>query len=472
MTLEAEAIARDSRVPWPTRCLAALVFETLLSRNADKKFWTARLGADDDVWRRLARNRRIHETTSYDEFVAFSRQECRLTFARYLFSAGDVIAQIERHLRRGVGERDLGPHGQFAAEAERAVAALPAMERAIVEHLAAGVWWVAPHTPQAINALVENPAGTVVVTIKPPGSDVEIEIKRAGRPRARPLTVRRHRVPSHRLDGGSMYRHLVFEAKNSAFLSRVYREIHGVEAPISRTVAISRLRPVGGYRPAQAIQLGTTSFRLDVVERALRGRRNAEIILDEIVDDGRAGKTYLSLMQQIGTFWGTVLGLCGYSQGESFVVRNVGLRNVGGRVRVIFMDHDALSFASVCVDAFDPAAIEKMQHDATHVRRELAILRRIYGVSPAVERRGLARFRSALTSAYARTRDAMWTMPHYFRPSFLATLPDLRFLASIARRASAGRTRRLYRRRRGATARSRDARPSHRAAAPADRRRR
>jgi len=414
-----EAVARDSRVPWPTRCLAALVLETLLARTRDRRFWQRRLGADDDVWRRLARNRRIHETDSYDDFIAFSQQECRLVFARYLFSADDVIARIESLVRRGAGERDLQPHGQFAAEAARAIAALPAFERAIVEHLANGVWWVAQHTPRTINALVENPPGTVVLTVKPPGSDLEIEIKRAGRPRARPLVVRRSRIKSHRLDGGSLHRHLVFEAKNSSFLSQVYREIHGVEAPIGHTVAIAKLAPVGGMLPGQAIQLGTTSFRLDGIERGLRD----PAVRDEIL----AGpNTYMSIVRQIGTFWGTVVGLCGYSEGESFVPRNVGLRNIGGRVRIIFMDHDALTFASVDTEAFDRRLLGEWRHDAKYIvgrRGELAILRDIYAVSAAVQRRAFAALALAMRRAYEATHRAMRTMPHYFRPSFLATLP-------------------------------------------------
>ena len=465
LALEVEAIARDSRVPWPTRRLAALVFETLLSRTRNRRFWIERLGATDDDWRRLSRNRRIHRLTSFDDFVAASDHECRLIFARYLFSVDDVVARIEAHLRRSAGERDSGPHGQFAAEAERATKALPAMERAIVEHLAKEIHWVAPQTPRTINALVENPAGTVVLTIKPPGSDVEIEIKRAGRPRARPLVIRRGgKIPtSHRLDGGSMHRHLVFEAKNSAFLSRVYREIHGVEAPICRTVAISRIAAGGAIEamePAQAIQLGTTSFRLDVVERYLRPRggadgRFADTLLDEIVADyepprlrwrshgqyvaaafranrARASATYVSALAQVGTFWGTLLGLRGYSVGESFVARNSGLRKVwqGGkwRVRVIFMDHDALSFASVGVDAFRPREpISNAELDGRQIlgaRGELAYLRDIYRAPSAVQQRGTEAFRAAMKRAYDRTHEAMASMPYYFEPSFVATLHD------------------------------------------------
>jgi hypothetical protein len=416
-------------MPWETRCLAALVYETLLPEDA-----------------RLARNRRIHRLAArtddgaFDDFVAFAKQECRLLCAREFFSAEEVIARIEERVRRSRGVPDLEPHGQFRAEAERAVAALPAMERAIVEHLRKEIHWVSPRTPSTLNALVEQPRGTVVLTIKPPGSDCEIEIKRAGRVRVRPLAMNRRETKSHRLDGGSMHRHLVFEAKNSAFLARAYREIHGVEAPICRMVSISKVRMLKELHPAQAVQIGTTSFRLDVVRRYLRprgaageadARRFADTLFDEFLprydpprvawrshaqyvaaafraNRKRADATYVDVLAQIGTFWGTILGMRGYSEGESFVCRNAGLRNVwdGKRwqVRIIFMDHDALSFAPVCA-----ATLRKTDHDARHVlgaRGELACLREIYRVSPAVERRGVTAFRAAMKRAYCRTEAA------------------------------------------------------------------
>src|SRR5206468_709394 len=196
--------------------------------------------------------------------------------------------------------------------------------------------WAAPGTPRTINSLVEQPIRTVVLTVKPPGSSHEIEIKRAGRAREMPLDIVWIRndwvVPSsHHLDGGSMHQLLTFEAENSAFLASVFREVHGVDAPMSRTLYLARVHGVptpngevdvldyftkrgifgdrfddmrwhmrgavktltdyaheqhqqhpnalsltvnflGRVKPAQAIQLGTTSFRLDVVERYLQRR--------------------------------------------------------------------------------------------------------------------------------------------------------------------------------------------------------
>ena len=60
----------------------------------------------------------------------------------------------------------------------------------------------------------------------------------------------------------------------------------------------------------------------------------------------RANAVYVSLLKQIGTMWGTLLALRGYSFGESFVARNVGLRTIWSQgewcVRLVFQDHDNL----------------------------------------------------------------------------------------------------------------------------------
>ena len=65
----------------------------------------------------------------------------------------------------------------------------------------------------------------------------------------------------------------------------------------------------------------------------------------------RADRHYLSAMRQLGDCWGTLLGMRGFSDGESFVQRNVGLKSVWSdgdwRVRVIVQDHDDLTVAGV-----------------------------------------------------------------------------------------------------------------------------
>ena len=147
---------------------------------------------------------------------------------------------------------------------------------------------------------------------------------------------------------------------------------------------------IGHVTPAQAILCGTSSFRLDKLalylsssgpEKYFEGlnvkprrrdeRRFADELLEEVLgiyrapnvryqsydqyleaafaiaeNRTRANQVYLSLMEQIGKFWGTLLAVRGYSRGESFVARNVGLKSSWDegqwKVRIIFMDHDSV----------------------------------------------------------------------------------------------------------------------------------
>jgi hypothetical protein len=583
--LEAEAIVRDGALAWPARRVAALILETLLARIADadvaeRRLWLDRLGVPDDaaelaregylpgepmeqqLWRRLVRFGRVHRLVlsarpherALRDFLRAARGECRLTLGRYLWSAAEVIERIEEDVRRSSGLNDIRHYGRFRAEAARAIEHLPAMERAIAEHLGRGavVRWVAPWTSLAINSLVEQPVHTVVLTVKPPGSSHEIEIKRAGLPRHLPLTIVWARdnyiLPSsHHLDGGAMHQLLVFEAENSAFLSHLFRAVHGDDAAMSRTLYLAIVstistpdgeadlidyfthprvfgadfeamrwnmqqvvRTLAGYqdepyeepfndlaltgdfigriKPAQAIQLGTTSFRLDRVERYLsasgpehyfrRGlrvdhdaedeRRFADEILDEILGHYepprvrwrsythyvkaafgvpanrlRANENYLAVHEQLGRFWGTLLGIRGHTQGESFVGRNAGLRSVwkDGRwqIEMSFMDHDSLSFHSIGRDVYRPhESIKNAWKDGKHifggsygkdyrVRGELELLRRIYRAGSSIERRAVAAFRASMKRAYDRTHDAIQTDPEIrrlFRQPFVERLRD------------------------------------------------
>jgi hypothetical protein len=142
-------------------------------------------------------------------------------------------------------------------EARRAMQMLPPYERAIVELLVREpvVYWVGETTPSEINALIEYPLGTVAMVIKPPGSDVEIEIKRVGTRGARtvdcvfkkpgaaaPLT------PLHHFYGGSFGRLLRWELAQGSTLARFYRGAYGAEAPTSRIVHLTKVIDVPGPR--------------------------------------------------------------------------------------------------------------------------------------------------------------------------------------------------------------------------------
>lgn len=581
VALQLEAHARDAALRWPFRRVAALMLETMLLRIDDAKerrFWTARLGMTDpaelaregyngrepleeQLWRRIRRFARIHRLPTAGrtsdrallDYLRGADRECRLTLARHLFAIDEVIERMERFVRRSEGRPDPGRHGQFASESKRAIESLPRLERSIAEHLARNstIRWAAYATPSQLNSLVEFPIGTVVLTVKPPGSSHELEIKRAGRPNALPLDVVWARdnyiVPSsHHLDGGAMLQLLTFEAENSAFLSRVFREVHGFDASISRTLYLSTVysipTPDGGtadvldyftsrrifgqwydemrlnmkrtvktladyqkeppvphpndlaltvdflsrVKPAQAIQIGTTSYRLDRLEKYLlrkgpdryfreglhtdhdsdSDRRFTDELLDEILgiyepprvpwrshtqyvaaafrvpaNRSRANRNYISVMSQLGQFWGTLLAMRGHTLGESFVARNSGLRTMWEdgqwQTRIVFMDHDSLSFASVGCQTYRPKnSVNNAAKDAKYilggafngknkVRGAHSYLQSIYHVGPGTARRGVAAFRAALKAAYLATQQAMRTNPalaRLFRPAFLEKL--------------------------------------------------
>ena len=123
----------------------------------------------------------------------------------------------------GVGDVDVSQPRFIDAEIKHHPSLLPDYEAGILQRLCAGskVYWVAEGTSTAINSLVEYPPSTFVLVIKPPGSDLEFELKRAGRKGGNALSVVFKRngrnVPSsHRLDGGSMQWLLRYEARSGS----------------------------------------------------------------------------------------------------------------------------------------------------------------------------------------------------------------------------------------------------------------
>lgn len=529
-------IARDGRVSHELRCLASLAFEhqfRLAPREkATTLLHTIGVGEDEGSIRgRIARNEAIHQrlrrgAAGLRAFLRHTRRECRLIFARYAFTPAEVVATIRERTRATPGRHDfpLLVHNCNVDEAARAMATLPQYEREIVRLLinAKVVYWVAESTPSSLNALVEYPEGTVVLVVKPPGSDLEIEIKRAGSRGPHAIDVV-HRddtgsiVPlHHHLWGASRGDLLRFEAANSALLARIHRLALGIEAPIPRFVtmcaidsvpaadgstvsllthfsapvrrgplqaSLERLDrpdlvtpldfPAGRFleatMPAQAIVVGTTSFRLDRLRAYLRDGvpfdGDADELLDEIIDDyipppGRfrthkeyvaaamahnrvaADRTYISVLTQIGRFWGAVLGMRAGSSGESFVTRNVGLRKVwsNGRwqVRYIAMDHDAMAVAGRVHRYYNPSKnVSFFVLDQAHILGgpigprflpgETGTLKAIYRVSSAVASEGLAAFRAVLRQSYAQTLQAMATDPRVrelFHEDFVDTIRE------------------------------------------------
>ena len=524
--------------------------------------------------RRLARMERVHGTirgrkTSSDavhEFIEHSRRDCKLTLARYLFTPDDVIREVLRHVTvtEGVRDLDVVQPRYVDAEIKHNLAMLPDYEAGILQRLCAGskVYWVSEGTSSAINSLVEYPLSTVVLVIKPPGSDVEFELKRAGRKGSNALSVVFKRngrnVPSsHRLDGGSMQWLLRYEARSGSKMSSAFRLVHRVDAPMpgymarntvfaiptrnGRTGASApafryftephvfgegrfremrsamasavkvferdegeNLPALGGemgmtaeflshVAPAQAILSGTSSFRVDKVAAYLssdgadkyfgawypapsrngrsytakEARRFADELLDEVLgvyvppsggfknygryvdaalavpaNRARANEIFLSLVRQIAEFWGTMLAIRGQSRGESFVGRNVGIRSVWvegqWRVKLIFMDHDALTLPDLEIGHFFAQnALPGMMLDERHTWGKanpevfptslVGYLIGIYRIDSSLQADAQGIAESELRRAYKKTQAAVLTdrkLRAFFSETFVSRLLD------------------------------------------------
>lgn len=498
--------------------------------------------------RKLQKVNRVHvnikgwltSEEAFRDFLELSRSDCKLSLGRYLFTANEVAEQIINQLRLTDGGRDPEPveGSLIAGEIKRALECLPDFEASILKKLysSACIYWVSDAVGSEINSLVEYPLTTVVITIKPPGSDREFEIKRAGRKGDKALDVVYARsgyavAPSHRLDGGDMQWLLQHESRAAAKLSAVYRLVHAAEAPLPTYVARSTIYsvPVDGHEvqtlmyftdpnvfphqfgkmrqamaqsvaafksegyvklpdlpgdlgvtaqfisvvsPSQAIISGTSSFRLDKLAVYLcdkgppfyfdsnntsysndDARRFADALLEEILgvyvtpevpyktheqyvtaalrvreNRSRADALYLSFLEEIGTLWGTLIGLRAYSRGESFVARNVGLKSVWEdgewKVKMIFMDHDALGILGPHDTDFYPAdTFYGLQLDETYLWGRSSILgtvghlRRIYQVSDAVYQQGQTSAKAASKKAYKKTKRKLLGDPK-LRPLF------------------------------------------------------
>ncbi|HEV7682497.1 MAG TPA: hypothetical protein VGO68_10280 [Pyrinomonadaceae bacterium] len=508
--------------------------------------------------RRLERQNYVHakikgfktSEAALGDFLDLARRDCRLSLARYLFTVEEVVDEILSQLRITDGARDLDTTQPLfvEAEAERALKGLPDFEAGIVNKLCrpARIYWVSDQTSSEINSLVEYPLTTVVLAIKPPGSEFEFEIKRAGRRGPLGLNVIYVRdgyevSPSHRLDGGAMQWLLRHEARAAAKFGLIYRLVHKTAAPIPDYIARSNVYavPVNGTQvqtltyfteprvfekgffemrhamfgcvaafknegyntlpdlpgdlgltaqfvglvtPAQAILSGTSSFRLDKIAAYLssdgprlyfqeglnignskdESKRFADEMLDEVLgvyqppdvsyrsheqylsaafaapaNRARADETFLSLLDEIGKTWGTLMGLRGYTRGESFVARNVGLKSawVGGewKVKIIFMDHDSVVIPNAHDQDFNGhETLTGMTLDETYMWGKpgrmlgaIGHLRRIYRVSDELYQQGLESARAAMKQAYKKTQRALLRdekLRALFHPIFLDRL--------------------------------------------------
>jgi hypothetical protein len=528
-----------------------------------------------ELQRRLSRLKRIHARIrglrtapeSLLDFIHAASQPCKLTLGRYLFNPLEIAGRVEAAVRHSQGLPHRTATKQWDACAQTCRARdLGAYENIIADVLTQSgrVYWVGENTPSTINAMCEYPLGTVALVVKPPGSDVEFEIKRAGVRGRHPLSAVFSRnganVPwSHRLHGGSSGGMLDAEFRASSLFAAVYESVHKTVAPMSAPLGIASVQRVPAWRgtehllsyfterqafgngfrfmrremercveafeggepslelpgalgvtvrflrhtvPRQAVLARTSSFRLQMLERYLSpdgadfyfrtgqhreysssdARRFAEDLLEEILgvvepasckesfgeyldtafampaNRARADAAYQSLVRELATYWGTLLAVGGFSYGESFVDRNVGLRSRwtsrGWRAGICFMDHDSLIVGSDGPPNPE-RMIDGMRMDEWYVYGgdltlsnpvgDMLALNRIY--RPNVEtKHGTAKvFQRALTGAFQKTRQALRhnkTTREHFRPEYLKALSDWHRL--VARRLAAIQDGRSY----------------------------
>jgi hypothetical protein len=153
-----------------------------------------------------------------------------------------------------------------------------------------------------------------------------------------------------------------------------------------------------------------------------------------------ADRAFIAAVKSLGRLWGTLLGLRGYTEGESFVPRNVGLKAVwaGGewRPQIIFMDHELTSIIGKRWRQFHPrTALPGMHKDWVHIvggklggrfwPGTVSTLRDMYRVNANLADQGRANMIAEMRRAYrltlARLRDDEDVRSH-FRMSFLDPL--------------------------------------------------
>jgi hypothetical protein len=227
---------------WPERRLAVLLLENLLLRSSDALSEFQYLGFagtnGSEMHGRVARLKRAHdairipgqESVGWRYFFRVARDVSKLTLSRYVFTPDEVVAQVLRHLTTSRGTA--GAMRWMTGVSGRRTVDEPEYEAAILDLLCADrqIFWVNPSCGSEINSLVEYPLTSAVVVVKPPGSDWEIEIKRAGTRGSRLLDVIHDRGDSiaplsHRLFGGSLGWLGARENTSVAYFNGVYRSV-------------------------------------------------------------------------------------------------------------------------------------------------------------------------------------------------------------------------------------------------------
>jgi hypothetical protein len=232
---------------------------------------------------------------------------------------------------------------------------------------------------------------------------------------------------SYRLDTLALYFSSL--GAETYFQQGLKRETHTIEE--ARRFADALLEEVlGVYVPPDAMYVGHAQY-LAAAFALPENRRQADGMHAQAVSD-------------LGQLWGTVLALGGFSYGESFVGRNMGLKSsfAEGKwtSRLISMDHDNLHIPDEGEEVFwAQGALRTAVQDECYIRGipgrpqqvlrcALHYLQRIYHLesddTPAESRRGLE---SAMGTAYRQTRRALENEPRMrrlFSGSYLRHLQD------------------------------------------------
>ena len=194
---------------------------------------------------------RITTPDALADFIAVSREPCKVSIARYLFTPGEIVDRILNQLNISSGVTSpLGDDSEL--EAQHYTRLLPDYEKGILQGLTASsrVYWVSERTSAEINSMIERPIETAACAVKPPGSPMEFEIKRTGLRATFPLTASftystgEPLPPSHRLQGGASTASLRWEAHQTTILSTIYRCAHGCPAPVSKLLSLATYRTV------------------------------------------------------------------------------------------------------------------------------------------------------------------------------------------------------------------------------------
>jgi hypothetical protein len=173
----------------------------------------------------------------------------------------------------------------------------------------------------------------------------------------------------------------------------------------------------------------------------------------------RADRLHAAAVSDLGLLWGTILALGGFSFGESFVGRNVGLKSVfaGGEwtCRLISMDHDNLHLPDLDDEVFWPqGALRTAVLDECFIRGNpgrpnqipgsaLFFLEQIYHVAETERGRSHDRLEEAMAIAYRRTRQALERNPkarRLFSKPYLRHLRDWNAVVADYLRAGDGVT--------------------------------